>query len=168
MPYKFIDYFLLVDSSMNENKLSEKQKENRLEALLEENDNFDKFYSIIINKNYRDNFSGLNKFISDKYPLFVNYGVFLNLAKKRLDKIDFEICHMNDIEGDIGAIYKAFLTKYEDANKIPGNNKKELLSCKGKEIPILILGPCLSHNSTGADDYSINNYINNIEVGFAK
>ena len=101
MPYKFIDYFLLVDSSMNENKLSEKQKENRLEALLEENDNFDKFYSIIINKNYRDNFSGLNKFISDKYPLFVNYGVFLNLAKKRLDKIDFEICHMNDIEGDI-------------------------------------------------------------------
>ncbi len=93
---------------------------------------------------------------------------FLYILRPKVLPPNYKVELGNDIEGDIGAIYKAFLTKYEDANKIPGNNKKELLSCKGKEIPILILGPCLSHNSTGADDYSINNYINNIEVGFAK
>ena len=55
---------------------------------------------------------------------------------------------------------------------------KELQSCKNKNIPILILGPCLSHynsneeevhsiNNTNYDLPSINNYISNVEIGFA-
>ena len=47
------------------------------------------------------------------------------------------------------------------------NTQKELLSCKGKNIPILVLGPCLSHIQNGEEEYSINNYLNNIEIGFA-
>ena len=98
--YKFIEYFLLEESSEVNDELNEKEKEIKLESLLEQYDNFDKFYTIIIAQNFRDNFSGLNKFISDKYPLFVNYGVLLNLAKIRLEKNKSEIYHMNDLEGD--------------------------------------------------------------------
>ena len=92
---------------------------------------------------------------------------FLYILRPKVLPPNFNVDYGNDIEGDIGAIYKAFLTKYQDANKIMDTCQKELLSCKGKEIPILILGPCLSHISMGEEDYSINNYINNIEVGFA-
>jgi hypothetical protein len=92
---------------------------------------------------------------------------FLYILRPKVLPPNYKIDFGDDIEGDMGAIYKAFLTKYEDANKIPNNNQKELLSCKDKSIPILIIGPCLSHISSGENDYSINNYINNIEVGFA-
>jgi hypothetical protein len=46
-------------------------------------------------------------------------------------------------------------------------NEKELRSCKYKNLPILILGPCLSHsNSNREEEYSINNYMTNVEIGF--
>ncbi len=93
---------------------------------------------------------------------------FLYILRPKALPPNYNVDFGNDVEGDIGAIYKAFLTKYQDANKMPSNNKKEWSSCKGKEIPILILGPCLSHNSIGSEDYSINNYINNIEIGFIR
>ena len=44
---------------------------------------------------------------------------------------------------------------------------KELQECKNNNLPILILGPCLSHhNSNEEEEFSINNYINNVEIGF--
>jgi hypothetical protein len=93
---------------------------------------------------------------------------FLFLLRPKVLPPNFNVDLGDDIEEDIGVIYKAFLTKYQDANKMLDSSQKELLSCKDKEIPILILGPCLSHISVGEEDYSINNYINNVEVGFAK
>ena len=45
--------------------------------------------------------------------------------------------------------------------------QKACIACKNKNIPILILGPCLSHYNNREEEYSINNYINNVEIGFA-
>jgi hypothetical protein len=93
---------------------------------------------------------------------------FLYLLRPKELPPNFNIDFGNDIEGDIGIVYKAFLPKYNDINERKEDNQKELLSCKGKNIPILVLGPCLSHyNMNGQEEYSINNYLNNVEVGFA-
>jgi hypothetical protein len=93
---------------------------------------------------------------------------FLYLLRPKELPPNFNIDFGNDIEGDIGIVYKAFLPKYNDINERKEDNQKELLSCKGKNIPILVLGPCLSHyNMNGEEEYSINNYLNNVEVGFA-
>ena len=140
--YKFIEHFLLVESFAEGVELNEKQKENKLESLLEQYDNFDKFYTIIIGQNFRDNFSGLNKFISDNYPLFVNYGVFLNLAKTRLEKNKSEIYHMNDIEGDfieydkindeMIEIRNIIKNAIENILKLPYKNFRERRNCYKK------------------------------------
>ena len=92
---------------------------------------------------------------------------FLYILRPRELPPNFNIDFGNDIEGDIGIVYKAFLPKYNLINEREENTQKELLSCKGKNIPILVLGPCLSHIQNGEEEYSINNYLNNIEIGFA-
>ena len=72
------------------------------------------------------------------------------------------------MDQDIGLIYKAFLPKYNMVNNLFKENQKEIQSLKGRNLPILVLGPCVSHYDTGGEEeISINNYINNIEVGFA-
>ena len=94
---------------------------------------------------------------------------FLYLLRPRELPPNFNIDLGNDIEGDIGIVYKAFLPKYNKVNERKESTQKELLSCRGKNIPILVLGPCLSHNNgSGEEEYSINNYINNVEVGYSK
>ena len=80
----------------------------------------------------------------------------------------FRIDLGNNLDQDIGTVYKAFLPKYNEINKENKDNKKQIQSIKDKTIPILILGPCLSHFDNGdGEEISINNYINNIEIGFA-
>lgn len=94
---------------------------------------------------------------------------FLFLLRPRELPPNFNIDFGNDIEGDIGIVYKAFLPKYNEINGKKENNQKELSAFKGKNMPILILGPCLSnYNNNGEEEYSINNYINNVEIGFSK
>ena len=93
---------------------------------------------------------------------------FLYLLRPRTLPPNFNIDFGNDIDGDIGIVYKAFLPKYKDVNKKIQINEKELQACKYKNIPILILGPCLSHsNNNQEEEYSINNYMINVEIGFA-
>ena len=92
---------------------------------------------------------------------------FLYLLRPRPLPPNFNVDFGNDIDGDIGLVYKAFLPKYKDINEKRENNEKELQACKNKNIPILILGPCLSHYNNREEEYSINNYINNVEIGFA-
>ena len=93
---------------------------------------------------------------------------FLYLLRPKELPPNFNVDFGNDIEGDIGLVYKAFLPKYKDVKDLKENSKKELSSCKGKNIPILVLGPCLSHYSQGDEaNNSINNYIINIEVGYS-
>jgi hypothetical protein len=77
---------------------------------------------------------------------------------------NFNVDFGNDIEGDIGLIYKSFLPKYSEINKKKINDLNEITSHKDKNMPIIILGPCLNRNNN--DESSINNYINNIEIGF--
>ena len=73
-----------------------------------------------------------------------------------------------DINNDLGIIYKAFLPKYKEINKKLENNKKDILACKGKKIPILVLGPCINNTENNSDkEYSINKYINNCAVGYS-
>ena len=62
---------------------------------------------------------------------------------------------------------KAFLPKYNLFNSRFEENKHDIHSVKGKNVPILILGPCLSHVNDNAEEPSINNYINNMEIGFS-
>ena len=83
---------------------------------------------------------------------------FLYLLRPRTLPPNFNVDFGNDIDGDIGIVYKAFLPKYKDINEKIQINEKELQDCKYKNIPILILGPCLSHsNSNQEEEYSINN-----------
>ena len=93
---------------------------------------------------------------------------FLYLLRPRTLPPNFNVDFGNDIDGDIGIVYKAFLPKYKDINEKMQINEKELQACKYKNIPILILGPCLSHsNNNQEEEYSINNYMTNVEIGFA-
>jgi len=74
----------------------------------------------------------------------------------------------NDVDEDIGLIYKAFLPKYSVINYVFKENEKDIKQLKDKNVPILVLGPCLSHYDTEEkEEISVNNYINNIGVGFA-
>ena len=94
--------------------------------------------------------------------------ILLYLFRPRELPHNFNIDIGNDDMDDLGLIYKAFLPKYNSINSKFINDKKDIKLVKGKNIPILILGPCLSHNDTeGQEEISINNYINNIEIGFA-
>ena len=92
---------------------------------------------------------------------------FLYLLRPRTLPPNFNVDFGNDIDGDIGIVYKAFLPKYKDINEKMQINEKELQACKYKNIPILILGPCLSHYNNREEEYSINNYMTNVEIGFA-
>ena len=93
---------------------------------------------------------------------------FLLLFRPRQLPPNFAVDLGNNVDEDIGLIYKAFLPKYNGMNERFKENPKELQNLKGKNIPILVLGPCLSHiDAGGEEEISINNYINNIEVGFA-
>ena len=93
---------------------------------------------------------------------------FLYLLRPKVLPPNFNVDFGNDIEGDIGIVYKAFLPKYKDVKELKENTKKELAACKSKKMPILVLGPCLSHYSHGDEtDYSINNYIINVEIGYS-
>ena len=93
---------------------------------------------------------------------------FLYLLRPRTLPPNFNVDFGNDIDGDIGIVYKAFLPKYKDINEKIQIKEKELQACKYKNIPILILGPCLSHsNNNQEEEYSINNYMTNVEIGFA-
>ena len=71
------------------------------------------------------------------------------------------------MDEDLGLIYKAFLPKYRDVNTLLEENEKEIKQLKDNKTPILIVGPCLSHyDAGGQEEISINNYINNVEIGF--
>ena len=73
----------------------------------------------------------------------------------------------NNMDEDLGLIYKAFLPKYRDVNTLLEEDEKEIKQLKDNNTPILIVGPCLSHyDAGGQEEISINNYINNVEVGF--
>ena len=78
---------------------------------------------------------------------------------------NFDIDIGNDDVEDMGIVYKAFLPKYNSINLKFLNNNKNIPPVKGKNIPILILGPCLSHIDPEEEEISINNYINNINIG---
>ena len=71
------------------------------------------------------------------------------------------------MEEYFGFFYKIFLPKYQNINRKKEANRKDLQECKNNNLTILILGPCLSHhNSNEEEELSINNYINNVEIGF--
>ena len=104
-----------------------------------------------------------NYYIADIYLSIY----FLYLLRPRTLPPNFNVDFGNDLEDDIGIVYKAFLPKYNDINKSKQYNTNDIKYSKGKEIPILVIGPCITHFYSDGDDYSINNYINNVEVGFA-
>ena len=53
-------------------------------------------------------------------------------------------------------------------NSNSSNLEKNIKKIKDKNVPILVLGPCLNHDySGGEEEISLNNYINNIEIGYA-
>ena len=73
----------------------------------------------------------------------------------------------NNMDEDLGLIYKAFLPKYNMVSTLFEENEKEVKQLKDNNTPILILGPCLSHYDAGAqEEISINNYISNVGIGF--
>ena len=81
---------------------------------------------------------------------------------------NFNVDLGDNFDEDIGLIYKAFLPKYQLVNEIFKENEKNIKKIKDKNIPILVLGPCLNHDySGGEEEISLNNYINNIEIGYA-
>ena len=104
-----------------------------------------------------------NYYIADIYLSIY----FLYLLRPKTLPPNFNVDFGNDLEDDIGIVYKAFLPKYNDINKSKQYNANDLKSTKGKEIPILVIGPCITNFCSDGEDCSINNYINNIEVGFA-
>ena len=104
-----------------------------------------------------------NYYIADIYLSIY----FLYLLRPKTLPPNFNVDFGNDLEDDIGIVYKAFLPKYDDINKSKQYNANDLKSIKGKEIPILVIGPCITNFCSDGEDCSINNYINNIEVGFA-
>ena len=96
------------------------------------------------------------------------YSILLYAYRPRVLPQDFKMDIGDEDEDEIGLVYKAFLPKYSIINVKFKENYKDIYSVKGKNIPILVLGPCLSHiNSENDQEISINNYINNVEIGFA-
>ena len=104
-----------------------------------------------------------NYYIADIYLSIY----FLYLLRPKTLPPNFNVDFGNDLEDDIGIVYKAFLPKYDDINKSKQYNTNDLKSGKRKEIPILVIGPCITNFNTDGEDCSINNYINSVEVGFA-
>ena len=93
---------------------------------------------------------------------------FLLIFRPKQLPPNFNFDFGNNVEEDIGLIYKAFLPKYSAINYTFKENPIEIQNLKGKNIPIIVLGPCLSRLDTGGEaEININNYINNIEIGFA-
>lgn len=72
----------------------------------------------------------------------------------------------DNIEEDFGFIYKSFLPKYTEINNKKLDEFKNLQSSKDKNIPLIIIGPCLNNYKDEEGKFSINNYINNIEIGY--
>ena len=98
---------------------------------------------------------------------FLSIYFLLIFRPKQLPQ-NFNFDFGNNVDEDIGLIYKAFLPKYSAINYAFKENPIEIQNLKGKNFPILVLGPCLSRNDTGGEEeININNYINNIEIGFA-
>ena len=96
------------------------------------------------------------------------YAILLYTYRPRVLPQDFKMDIGDEDEDEIGLVYKAFLPKYSIINVKFKENYKDIYSVKGKNIPILVLGPCLSHiNAENDQEISINNYINNVEIGFA-
>ena len=81
---------------------------------------------------------------------------------------NFNVDFGNDMDEDICLLYKAFLPKYNMINTLFKEEKEDIKSLKNKNVPILILGPCVSHcDAGGKEEVSLNNYINNVGIGFA-
>ena len=91
----------------------------------------------------------------------------LFLLRPQTLPLHFKVDLGNNMDEDLGLIYKAFLPKYRDVNTLLEENEKEIKQIKDNKTPILIVGPCLSHyDAGGQEEISINNYINNVEIGF--
>ena len=93
--------------------------------------------------------------------------ILLYLFRPRELPLNFNVDIGNDDVDDMGMVYKAFLPKYDSINLKFLNNNRNIRPFKGRNIPILVLGPCLSHIETEDEEVSINNYINNINIGIA-
>jgi hypothetical protein len=92
---------------------------------------------------------------------------FLMILMPRILPPFFKTDLGNDMDEDLGLIYKAFLPQYNRVSTLFEENEKEIKQLKDSDTPILILGPCLSHYDAGdKEEVSINNYINNVGIGF--
>ena len=93
--------------------------------------------------------------------------ILLYLFRPRELPLNFNVDIGNDDVDDMGMVYKAFLPKYDSIDLKFLNNNRNIRPFKGRNFPILVLGPCLSHIETEDEEVSINNYINNINIGIA-
>ena len=93
--------------------------------------------------------------------------ILLYLFRPRELPLNFNVDIGNDDVDDMGMVYKAFLPKYDSINLKFLNNNRNIRPFKGRNFPILVLGPCLSHIETEDEEVSINNYINNINICIA-
>ena len=94
--------------------------------------------------------------------------ILLYLFRPRELPLNFNVDIGNDDVDDMGMVYKAYLLKYDSIDLKFLNNNRNIRPFKGRNIPILVLGPCLSHiNAENDQEISVNNYINNVEIGFA-
>ena len=93
--------------------------------------------------------------------------ILLYLFRPRELPLNFNVDIGNDDVDDMGMVYKAFLPKYDSIDLKFLNNNRNIRPFKGRNFPILVLGPCLSHIEAEEEEVSINNYINNINIGIA-
>ena len=93
--------------------------------------------------------------------------ILLYLFRPRELPLNFNVDIGNDDVDDMGMVYKAYLPKYDSIDLKFLNNNRNIRPFKGRNFPILVLGPCLSHIETEDEEVSINNYINNINIGIA-
>ena len=93
--------------------------------------------------------------------------ILLYLFRPRELPLNFNVDIGNDDVDDMGMVYKAYLPKYDSIDLKFLNNNRNIRPFRGKNIPILVLGPCLSHIEAEEEEVSINNYINNINIGIA-
>ena len=93
--------------------------------------------------------------------------ILLYLFRPRELPLNFNVDIGNDDVDDMGMVYKAYLPKYDSIDLKFLNNNRNIRPFKGRNFPILVLGPCLSHIEAEDEEVSINNYINNINIGIA-
>ena len=93
--------------------------------------------------------------------------ILLYLFRPRELPLNFNVDIGNDDVDDMGMVYKAYLPKYDSIDLKFLNNNRNIRPFKRRNIPILVLGPCLSHIEAEEEEVSINNYINNINIGIA-